>query len=834
MTRDRLSPSLHRLARWIDRRRRTILAASVLVLAAAGWLAARLPIRGDFSHLLPADTPSVQALRVLEARVPSFGTIMVTAESADAMLRGRAIEGLAKRLEALPRDLVAQVIWDDREARDYIWKNRFLFAGLDDLAAARRALDDKIQHAKLKANPLYVDLEGDGGAAAEPEQVVQLRRKLRDAETAHDAPSGFVAPDGSMQLLVVRTTFDSSAVSHATRLVSGLEEAVAAVVAEVGPGVKISAQGDVYTALAEQRALLRGVLWATLLTVAIVALGLLLYFRSLRSLAAVLWALGVGTVVTFGITWLTVGHLNLATAFLSSIVVGNGINFGIVLVARFLEEVRAGKRGAHAIGAAMAGTFNGTLTAALTASVAYASLILTNFKGFQHFGIIGGIGMIVCWLAAYTVLPAALAVLSRTRTFGPRGEPSLGRVLTRLLPRRLGLVAGVGLIVTVAAGAGTVRYLTGDPVEKYTANLLSDNAELSELRARLRRIDAAFSRNISGGFVVAAPDRETARRAADAMRRADEGKPADRRLFAGIQTLDDVIPRDQGRKLALLADIRRKIDQALPDLSPADREEIAALRPPDDLAPIGDEDVPAVIASRFAEKDGTRGRLILADTARGFDTGNIADIIRFSDAVRGLDLGDGVALGGSMFVFADVLRSMETDGPRATVAALVAAVLVVLLLVGFNRHGLVTLLCSASGTALMLASASVLGLKVNFLDFVALPITIGIGIDYSVNIAARERRDGPGTARRALATVGGAVAMCSFTTIVGYGSLLLSANRGIRSFGTAAMIGELTCLFAALALAPALLGLLRPGTTAEAPASRMTAAPAEPAWRDAA
>jgi len=88
---------------------------------------------------------------------------------------------------------------------------------------------------------------------------------------------------------------------------------------------------------------------------------------------------------------------------------------------------------------------------------------------------------------------------------------------------------------------------------------------------------------------------------------------------------------------------------------------------------------------------------------------------------------------------------------------------------------------------------------------VSLPITIGIGIDYSVNIVARARRE---PVRRSVGTVGGAVAICSFTTTVGYASLLLSANRGIRSFGTAAMLGELTCLVAALALAPALLLLV--------------------------
>ena len=94
---------------------------------------------------------------------------------------------------------------------------------------------------------------------------------------------------------------------------------------------------------------------------------------------------------------------------------------------------------------------------------------------------------------------------------------------------------------------------------------------------------------------------------------------------------------------------------------------------------------------------------------------------------------------------------------------------------------------------MMIACAALLGLKVNFLDFVALPITLGISVDYAVNVVARD--DGPaerGSSDRsadlgqALATTGGAVVLCSWTTIVGYGSLLLSANAGIRSFGAVA------------------------------------------------
>src|SRR5205823_2307127 len=198
---------------------------------------------------------------------------------------------------------------------------------------------------------------------------------------------------------------------------------------------------------------------------------------------------------------------------------------------------------------------------------------------------------------------------------------------------------------------------------------------------------------------------------------------------------------------------------------------------------------------------------------RAIDAGKPEAQRLFADNVRALDLPPDAHLGGAWFVFADVLDAVITDGPRATLAAALGAALVVLLVLGWNRYAFVTLVCGASGTLLMLGSAALFGFKVNFLDFVALPITIGIGIEYAVNIVTRARQD---SAAAALASTGGAVFLCSYTTIVGYGSLLLSQNLGIRSFGLAAMLGEVTCLSVALLLAPALLTLMR-GTPAQPP-----------------
>jgi predicted RND superfamily exporter protein len=207
----------------------------------------------------------------------------------------------------------------------------------------------------------------------------------------------------------------------------------------------------------------------------------------------------------------------------------------------------------------------------------------------------------------------------------------------------------------------------------------------------------------------------------------------------------------------------------------------------------------------------------VATVGAGFDLWRTEDLERFVRAFRSLSLGQDLVVGGSAFIQHDIVQSVYRDGAGATVAAALGALVVVITVLGATRHALVTLVCGASGVLLLLAAAGTLGIKVNFLDFVALPITIGIGIDYAINIAARHRAEGDETSRRSLTSTGPAVALCSFTTIVGYASLFFSSNQGIRSFGKAALLGELTCVAAALVLAPALLDLFRKRAPSPAP-----------------
>jgi predicted RND superfamily exporter protein len=150
-----------------------------------------------------------------------------------------------------------------------------------------------------------------------------------------------------------------------------------------------------------------------------------------------------------------------------------------------------------------------------------------------------------------------------------------------------------------------------------------------------------------------------------------------------------------------------------------------------------------------------------------------------------------------------MLRSIAHDGPIATLAAMIGVSLMVLLLFRNLRSAAMVLLSLGVGVLWMGGMGALLHMKLNFLNFVALPITFGIGVDYAVNIFARIANEPPERHAHAIAETGSAVALCSSTTIIGYSSLLIASNGALVSFGKLANFGEIGCLLAALLLVPA-------------------------------
>ena len=450
------------------------------------------------------------------------------------------------------------------------------------------------------------------------------------------------------------------------------------------------------------------------------------------------------------------------------------------------------------------------------AALAYGSLMITDFRGFRDFGIIGGVGMILCWVSAITILPAAVAAYERFRPLPPAkkklrrsgGYADAFAALAARVPRS---VVAVSIVLSAVSVALVTYAAIQDPFEYDFRNLRSAREEgHSEARRVQWRVNSILASHEQGRGIAILLDR---REDVPVIREQLDQMPSS--IHGGHHSLIDFLPEDTEAKLRLLAEIR---ELALEIREKVDSEEtirkIDDNLPPEKIDVPTLEDLPDEIALRFAEKDGTRGRMMMVQESDEFLTWDGRYLVRWTTALRTLRMSNGERppLAGRAPVFADIISAVYEDMPKAIVAAFSATV--VLLLVAFRRRrdSLLCIMALLMGILWMAGTMAALGMKLNFLNFVAFPITFGNGADYSINVMRRYRLEADAASDNPISSAvrrsGGAVVLCSMTTIVGYTSLYVSANQAMNSFGLAMAISEVTCLLAAVLTMPAVMILL--------------------------
>jgi uncharacterized protein len=816
---DRARPHpFDRLASAQQRRPWTFVLVAYLLAALAVPLLLQLKLKPGLVSLLPSEKPSVRDLETVGSRIGGLSTLTVALLSEDRDVLPRFAKDLVPRLTAISGHGIRSVDWSVSAFADFVSDHRQLYADLGDLREVRDGLQDRIDYERSKVNPLLVYM---GDEPEDPEALIDKLRKKAEAQRdkLSKFPSGFYLHETrGLLALFVRTDIEDGDADAATRLMAAIDREVAA----LGPrryaaDLHAEYSGSLLMARDERDAMENELALATVLTIVAVQLSIYLFFWRLRAN----WLLALGLlapcVLTFGLAQPLVHNLNASTSFLGSIVIGNGINPFIIWLARYFEARREGEDVGRALRTAHHGTWSATLVASLAAAISYAALMVTDFRGFRDFGIIGGLGMVLCWIGTMTLLPALAVIAERVRPLLAGGEPPragfYGRLALRVVdlgPRRVVAAAGALSLVCLVLVAMALR---ADPIEYNFRHLRSERFAGSRAREINGWINEMLGKvNADNAIVMLVPQRsDTApMKAALEAQRDEEDAP-----YGAVRTIDDLLPKDQTEKISLLHEIRALLLDARRYVHGKVRQEIDDNMPPESIRPLTDSDLPEEAARRFAERDGTRGRILYVENQKDSDIWDGRYLVHWAASLRRARLADDTRppLTGRAPVFADMVEALWSNGPLATVLALAAVC--VLVVVTFRSSGprLLTLGALLLGVLWMAGAMALLHLKLNFLNFVAFPIAFGIGVDYAVNIMRRigqEWTTSPGAdaVRAAIRESGGAVILCSLTTIIGYSSLLISANRALRSFGLAAAIGEVTCLSAGVLVLPALMLVL--------------------------
>jgi predicted RND superfamily exporter protein len=521
--------------------------------------------------------------------------------------------------------------------------------------------------------------------------------------------------------------------------------------------------------------------------------------------------------VTFGFAEVLVGFLNTSTAFLGSIVIGNGINPNVIWLARYFEARREGHDVRSALVISHRGTWAATLTASAAAGLAYGSLIITDFRGFRDFGIIGAIGMLLCWVGALTLLPALAVWSERLRPLkldGRKKDNVYGLAFAWLTLRAPRAIVVVSALVTVVAGVLVYRFVAADPLEYDFRELQSErDPDSRTVWVNLRQGEVVSQAATGSSIAVIFPDRALTPYMIDAI---DEVRQRREGILGPTRGIEDLLPERQEDKIGILGEIRSAMLELREHADDEARAQIDDHLPPAEPAPVVVEDLPEQVTRMFREVDGRLGRILFVEHYPHMNSWDGEYLVRWTSAMRELRLPDGTRppLSGHAPVFADLLSAIMDDGPKAVGAAFAVTVLLVLVAFRTMRERLLTLGSLLAGILWMAGAMALFSIKLNFLNFVAFPITFGNGVDYSVNYMQRyvhEKREGRGAISaidQAIRATGGAVVLCSLTTIIGYISLYVSSNRALNSFGAAMAISEITCVAAAVVALPAVMRLM--------------------------
>jgi predicted RND superfamily exporter protein len=819
----RVSAALGRLLAVQVRRPWLTLLVVGLVTLVSALLAVRLGVKTGFEAMLPENRRSVKELDRVAARTAGVSTIFVVLEGDDTAAMRKAADALVPELRKIGPPWVGAVENGVHDAIAFMSPRAGLFADLKQLEKLREDVDARYEYEVAKATGALLDEDGEKPPEINGE-TIKKQLGLKEEDLARFPDGYYQSQDGKALVVAIRAGVLGSDFDGAREALRRVTEVVDRVDPKsFHPSITYGLTGDLVIGLSEYSTMINDLTEVGVTGVALLVAVVLLYYLRIRMLVAMSVTIGIGVAWTFGLTQLTIGHLNMATGFLFTIVAGNGINFAIIFMARYLEARRAGASLEEALGVAQRETWLPTLTAGCAAGASYASLLITDFRGFRDFGAIGGAGMVLCWIATFAALPSILAAIERVTPLDAEKAGLWGRLRKATeqgiaFGKPFAAIAGgapravtvVGLIACIGGAAYTYRYFATDPMEYDLTRVQSERTERGEEEQRLIRLAKGITGyvGLDGMAILTERPEQVAPLKAELLKRRDAA-PEDLKPFKDVLALQDFVPAQQEEKIPVLLALKDRVMRAKKRgmISDADWKQVEALIPPDDLKAFGIAELPDGIARLFTEKDGTRGRIVYITPTRDELTNDAKYLFRWADSFRETKLPDGSTIYGSgrSVIYADMWAAVIADVPKAILASFLATILVVVLAFRAGKPVAIVTGSLLVGIAWMTGSLSLGGVKLNFLNFIALPLTFGIGVDYAVNIMARYRTDGPGSALDAVRSTGGAVVLCSLTTLLGYLALVRSKNFGVRSMGIAAVLGEATCLIAAVLVLPAAL-----------------------------
>ncbi len=169
--------------------------------------------------------------------------------------------------------------------------------------------------------------------------------------------------------------------------------------------------------------IVRGQVLSLVLSMLLVGALVAILFRSVVAGLLATIPLALSMLLLFGLMGYIEVELNAATALLSSIMIGVGVDYTIHYLWRYKSERQQGFAPTDAIKTTLTTTGRGIVFNALSVVVGFAVLTISSFVPVQFFGILVLVSISACLLGALVVLPA-VSLVFRPSFLEPANSPN--------------------------------------------------------------------------------------------------------------------------------------------------------------------------------------------------------------------------------------------------------------------------------------------------------------------------------------------------------------------------------------------------------------------------
>lgn len=754
-------------------------------LAAAAWIVlAHTRISTDLTGFLPSTPDRPQQLLLDQLREgPASRLVLIGIEGGPPETLAAASQALADALRADPRFAMAQNgALDALDAeRDSLLRFRYVLSpalgsgGDSDHFSARALHEDLRRDQQMLQSSL-----GDAVKQLLPQdpsgEVIRIAAALAPASKATLREGVWFSADSKRALLVAQSAASGMDAVTQQANVAALQEHFAAALKTLPAGragsVKLLLSGTPVFAAESRRAIETDSWRLSAVAGVLVLLVLLAVYRSFVLTALAFVPVASGLLVGVASVSLVFGGVHGITLAFGATLIGEAVDYPNYA---FLHTARGAT-----VQTALARIGPTLRLAVLTTVFSSLALLFSSFSGLAQLGLLSLTGVAVAGLVTQFVLPliAGAGLTSRK-------AESLPFALTAA-PRWRHLVAALTL---AAAAALTWGAHTGRLWDDDLASLSPVSDASKKLDAELR--DQLGAPDIRHVLMIPAPDEESALAASEKLE-PDLQALIKNGIVAGFDTASHYLPSRQLQEARLAA---------LPDAATLQ----ANLREALHGSPFRD-DAFAPFLQDVA--DAKKGPLLRAADLQGNSLGlkiqsllvrdrqgvaalitlsGVADEARLQQALPALQAKGVIAID----LKDDTARLVNGYRDQSLRLSLLGLLLIALLL-AWSLHSLPatakTLYPVLAGTTSCAAFTIMRGEKLTLFHLVALLLVIGIGLNYALFFNRREP-DAAETRRNHLA-----LAVCSLTTFVSFGTLTLSRLPVLHAIGQTVALGSLLCL----------------------------------------